>query len=189
MARKEENVLKRFLRYGSHDEEETWESGDPMFTRYVTVKQCNWWLDKKRCGITVEQLSKMLERDRYYKLYYTGWEVSWISIKKSLDPRSTFGASVASAAKRPCLKGRRPLAATTSIVSGTNFAIARIFGSWRAGPSARSTDVLRDPGRPLATRSSGLRDLGRPLATRSWVGRWRREPMVAPKFQEQACKD
>ena len=88
IARRAENALKRFLRYDSLDEdsEETWESGDPMFTRYVTVKQCNWWLDNKRCGITVEHMRYMLERDRYYKLYYTDWEASWISIKKKSGP-------------------------------------------------------------------------------------------------------
>ena len=57
-----------------------------MFTKYATVKQCNWWLDHTRCGITVEQLRETLESDRYYKLYYADWEVSWISIKKKSGP-------------------------------------------------------------------------------------------------------
>ena len=82
IARKAENVLKQFLRYGSPDEEETCESWDPMFSRWVTVKHCNWWLETRRCGITVENMRYMLECDRYYKLYYTDGEVGWISILK-----------------------------------------------------------------------------------------------------------
>ena len=84
IARRAEKVLKQFLRYGSPEETETCESWDPMFTRYVTVRHCNWWLEIKRCGITVERMRYMLERDPYYKLYYRDWEVSWISVKKKV---------------------------------------------------------------------------------------------------------
>ena len=89
IARRAEKVLKQFLRYGSPEETETCESWDPMFTRYVTVGHCNWWLEIKRCGITVERMRYMLERDPYYKLYYRDWEVSWISVKiKALRSRN-----------------------------------------------------------------------------------------------------
>ena len=81
IARRAEKVLRQFLRYCSPEETETYESWDPTFTRYVTVEHCNWWLEIKRCGITVERMRYMLERDPYYRLYYRGWEVAWISIK------------------------------------------------------------------------------------------------------------
>ena len=83
-ARKAGRKLRAFLRYCSPDETETYESWDPTFTRYVTVEHCNWWLQIKHCGITVERMRYMLERDPYYRLYYRDWEVSWISVKKKV---------------------------------------------------------------------------------------------------------